>query len=418
MRMDYLPQAFRGSLTPPSAVLVDRGQVTLLPTLPFRVHLNAAKGRAGAPVLDEMGFRAARDAITSWPGYAATPLVDLPGLARALGIGALRWKDEGGRFGLGSFKALGGAYAVARHLIRTLAARGITATDADLAAGRHTALTRDITVTCATDGNHGRSVAWGAQRFHCRAVIYIHETVSDGRATAIARFGAEVRRVPGTYDDAVRRAAEDAGANGWTVVSDTSYPGYTDIPRDVMQGYRLMADEAFAQWTGSAPTHLFVQGGVGGVAAAVAAQAALHFGADGPRLIVVEPDRFDCLYRSAMAGTPTPSPPGPDTLMAGLACGEVSILAFDELLYRADAFMAVPDEAVAPAMRALARGQDGDPGVVAGESAVAGLIGLALALGDPMAVPLGLDGSSRVLLFGTEGATDPELYARLVGAPA
>ncbi|MFN6999700.1 MAG: diaminopropionate ammonia-lyase, partial [Elioraea tepidiphila] len=229
--------------------------------------------------------------------------------------------------------------------------------------------------------------------------------------------GAEIRVVPGNYDDAVREAQKQADANGWFVVSDTSYPGYTEVPRDVMQGYRVMADEA-ADQIGAAPSHVFIQGGVGGVAAAVAAQAALHFGADGPRLVVVEPDRFDCLYRSAVAGTPTPSPPGPDTLMAGLACGEVSILAFDELLYRADAFMAVPDEAVAPAMRALARGQDGDPGVVAGESAVAGLIGLALALGDPTAAPLALDASSRVLLFGTEGATDPELYARLVGAPA
>lgn len=392
--------------------------MTLLPALPFRLHPNAAKGRAGAPVLDEAGFRAARDAIAAWPGYAATPLVDLPGLARALGVGALRWKDEGSRFGLGSFKALGGAYAVARHLVRTLAARGITATDADLAAGHCAELTRDITVACATDGNHGRSIAWGAERFHCRAVIYIHETVSEGRAAAIARFGAEVRRVSGTYDDAVRRAAADAAANGWTVISDTSYPGYTDIPRDVMQGYRVMADEAFAQWIGAAPTHLFVQGGVGGVAAAVAAQSALHFGDAAPRLIVVEPDRFDCLFRSACAGAPTPAPPGPDTLMAGLACGEVSILAFDELLHRADAFMAVPDEAVAPTMRALARGVDGDPKVVAGESAVAGLIGLALALGDPdAAAALGLDGA-RVLLFGTEGATDPALYARLVGAVA
>jgi diaminopropionate ammonia-lyase len=394
--------------------------VTLLPAaLPFRIHINVAKGRVGAPVLDAAGFAAARDEITSWPGYAATPLVDLPGLARALGVGAIRWKDEGGRFGLGSFKALGGAYAVARHLIRTLAARGITATGAELAAGRYAAATRDLTVTCATDGNHGRSVAWGAERFHCRAVIYIHETVSAGRAAAIARFGAEVRRVPGTYDDAVRRAADDAAANGWTVVSDTSYPGYTEIPRDVMQGYRIMADEAFTQWSGAVPTHLFVQGGVGGVAAAVAAQAALRWGGAVPRLVVVEPDRFDCLYRSAVEGRPTPSPPGEDTIMAGLACGEVSILAFDELIHRADAFMAVPDEAVAPAMRALARGVDGDPDVVAGESAVAGLIGLALARRDAAAAgSLGLDAASRVLLFGTEGATDPELYARLVGVPA
>ena len=394
--------------------------MTLLPAaLPFRLHINAAKGRAGAPVLDEAGFAAARDEIASWPGYAVTPLVDLPGLARALGAGAIRWKDEGGRFGLGSFKALGGAYAVARHLIRTLAARGIAVTGAGLAEGRFAAETRDVTVACATDGNHGRSVAWGAGRFHCRAVIYIHETVSEGRAAAIARFGAEVRRVPGTYDDAVRRAAEDATAHGWTVVSDTSYPGYTEIPRDVMQGYRIMADEAFGQWTGAAPTHLFVQGGVGGVAAAVAAQAALRWGAAAPRFVVVEPDRFDCLYRSAVAGAPTPAPPGEDTIMAGLACGEVSILAFEELSHRADAFMAVPDEAVAPAMRALARGVDGDPGVVAGESAVAGLIGVALARRDAAAAAsLGLDAASRVLLFGTEGATDPALYARLVGVPA
>lgn len=393
--------------------------MTLLPALPFRLHLNARKGRAGAPVLDEAGFRAAHAEITSWPAYAPTPLVDLPGLAAALDVAALGWKDEGGRFGLGSFKALGGAYAVARHLIRTLAARGITATGAELAAGRYADLTRDVTVACATDGNHGRSVAWGAERFRCRAVITIHETVSEGRAAAIARFGAEVRRVPGTYDDAVRRAAEDAAANGWTVISDTSWPGYTEIPRDVMQGYRVMAEEAFAQWNGASPTHLFVQGGVGGVAAAVAAQAALRWGGAAPRLVVVEPDRFDCLFRSAVAGAPTPSPPGEDTIMAGLACGEVSILAFDELLHRADAFMAVPDEAVAPAMRALARGVAGDPGVVAGESAVAGLIGLALARRDAdSAAALGLDASSRVLLFGTEGATDPELYARLVGAPA
>jgi diaminopropionate ammonia-lyase len=414
--MGFLPPPFGVNLPTPSTPIVDRGQVTLLPALPFRLHLHAAKGRVGASVLDEAGFRAARDAITCWPGYSPTPLVDLPGLARALGIAALRWKDEGGRFGLGSFKALGGAYAVARHLARTLAARGIAATDADLAAGRYAADTRAVTVACATDGNHGRAVAWGAQRFHCRAVIYVHATVSDGRAAAIARFGAEVRRVPGTYDDAVRRAAREAAANGWTVVSDTSYPGYTDIPRDVMQGYRVMADEAFAQWTGPAPTHLFVQGGVGGVAGAVAAQAAVAFGEAPPRLVVVEPDRFDCLCRSAVAGRPTPSPPGPDTIMAGLACGEVSILAFDELLHRADAFMAVPDEAVAPAMRALARGVDGDPAVVAGESAVAGLIGLALARGDrDAAAALGLDAAARVLLFGTEGATDPELYARLVG---
>jgi diaminopropionate ammonia-lyase len=397
--------------------------VTLLPSLPFRLHLNAARDRAGEPTLDLAGRAAALAEITSWPGYAATPLVPLPGLAGAAGVGALAFKDESGRFGLGSFKALGGAYAVARHLIRTLAAEGIAATSADLAAGRFADRTGPVTVTCATDGNHGRSVAWGAQRFHCRAVIYIHETVSEGRAAAIARYGAEVRRVPGTYDDAVRRAAEDAAREGWTVVSDTSYPGYTEIPRDVMQGYRVMAEEALAQWQGlfpDPPTHVFTPGGVGGVAAAVAAELALFFGQGAmPRLVVVEPDRADCLLRSAEAGAPVAVPGELDTMMAGLACGEVSILAFDELLFRAHGFMAVPDEAVAPCMRLLAEGVGDDRRIVAGESAVAVLAGLILAVNDPAAArALALGADSRVLLFGTEGATDPALYERIVGRPA
>lgn len=396
---------------------------SLLPALPFRLHRNGMRDMAGEPALDPAGRAAALAEIASWPGYAPTPLVLLPGLARAAGVATIGFKDEGGRFGLGSFKALGGAYAVACHLIRCLAAQGIAATSAGLAAGQFADRTRPITVTCATDGNHGRSVAWGAQRFHCRAVIYIHETVSEGRSAAIARYGAEVRRVPGTYDDAVRRAAEDAAREGWTVVSDTSYPGYTEIPRDVMQGYRLMAEEALGQWRAIAPappTHVFAPGGVGGVAAAVAAELALHFGqARMPTLVVAEPDRADCLLRSAREGHPVAVPGDLDTMMAGLACGEVSILAFDELLFRAHGFMAVPDEAVAPCMRLLAKGVGGDKPVVAGESAVAVLAALILARGDAAATEaLGLGPQSRVLLFGTEGATDPSLYARLVGRTA
>ncbi|WP_144185721.1 diaminopropionate ammonia-lyase [Elioraea rosea] len=397
--------------------------MSLLPSLPFRLQLNAARDRAGEPVLDLVGRADALTEIRSWPGYEPTPLVALPGLAAEAGVGALAFKDESGRFGLGSFKALGGAYAVARHLSRSLAARGIHASSADLASGRFAELTRGITVTCATDGNHGRSVAWGAERFHCRAVIYIHETVSAGREQAIARYGAEVRRVPGNYDDAVRRAAEDAAREGWTVVSDTSYPGYTDIPRDVMQGYRVMAEEAIGQWRaafGAAPTHVFAPGGVGGVAAAVAAELALAFGQrDMPRLVVVEPDRADCLLRSAEAGRPVAVEGDLDTMMAGLACGEVSILAFDELLWRAHAFMAVPDDAVAPCMRLLAEGRGGDRRLVAGESAVAVLAGMILLRNDPgAAASLALGPDSRVLLFGTEGATDPALYREIVGRAA
>ena len=149
------------------------------------------------------GHQQAKAAITAWDGYAVTPLRDLPEPARQANLGAIRLKDEASRFGLGSFKALGGAYAVA-----------CAPPDAKV-------------VTCATDGNHGRAVAWGAQRFGRHCVIFVHQTVSQGRVDAIARYGAEVRRVPGTYDDAVRETARQAEAHGWFIVSDTSWPGYT-----------------------------------------------------------------------------------------------------------------------------------------------------------------------------------------------
>ena len=236
-----------------------------------------AQGRRDAPwtaaqdaILSDAALTEARKAISGWAGYAPTPLHRLPSLAAEAGVASVHYKDEAGRFGLGSFKALGGAYAVARVLVRRAAEQGVTLTLDDLAAGRAADFARTVTVTCATDGNHGRSVAWGAQRFGARAVIFIHSTVSEGRRAAIARFGAEVRRTPGNYDDSVRIADETAQAEGWTVVSDTSYPGYTDIPRDVMQGYEVMAAEALDALD-APPTHLFLQTGVGGMAAACAA---------------------------------------------------------------------------------------------------------------------------------------------------
>jgi diaminopropionate ammonia-lyase len=364
-------------------------------------------------VLPAGGFRRAKAEITSWDGYAPTPLRDLSEFAVEAGVGTIRIKDESGRFGLGSFKALGGAYAVATLLMGELARRGIApaANSRELAAGRFAGVTRGLTVTCATDGNHGRSVAWGAARFHARCVIFVHEAVSQARVDAIARYGAEVRRVPGTYDGAVREAARQAEENGWFVVSDTSYPGYTEVPRDVMQGYRLMADEAADQWKDEPPTHVFVQGGVGGVAAAVSIQVRARFSPT-PALIVVEPDRAACLLASAELGEPTAVPGNLDTVMAGLACGEPSLLAWQELERAAAAFMAIPDEAVVPCMQMLA-----GRGVESGESGVAGLAGCLLAAGDPAAREvLGLGAASRVLLFSTEGATDPDLYRKLIGS--
>jgi diaminopropionate ammonia-lyase len=388
----------------------------MLGSYPFTLFANPRAGTPGMTVLPEAGFRRARAEISAWSGYAPTPLVELAGIARAAGLGVLRLKDEAGRFGLGSFKALGGAYAVAEVVAGELARRGVAVgvTSAELMAGRWRAVTEAMTVTCATDGNHGRAVAWGARRCHCRAVIFVHEGVSDVRAAAIAAYGAEIRRVPGTYDDSVRVAAAEAAANGWFVVSDTSWPGYTEVPRAIMQGYRVMADEAVTQWgaaqgDGAPPTHVFIQGGVGGVAAAVSVQMRAAF-EPAPMLVVVEPDRAACLLASAESGELTSVPGDLDTLMAGLACGEPSLLAWQELDRGAAAFMSIPDDAAVATMRVLA-----DVGVVAGESGVAGLAGCLLAAGSPAAREvLGLGVESRVLVFSTEGATDPELYARLV----
>ena len=382
----------------------------------FRCLPNPRRGAPGIVVLPQGGFRRARADISAWPGYAPTPLHALPGIAGEAGIAALHLKDESGRFGLGSFKALGGAYAVAGVLSAELARRGaaLSATTADLFAGRFAADTRDITVACATDGNHGRSVAWGAQRFGAACAIFVHEGVSQGRIDAIARYGAAIHVVPGTYDDAVRAAADEAERQGWFVVSDTSWPGYTEIPRDVMQGYRVMAEEALDQWPGPPPTHVFIQGGVGGVAAAVSVSARTRLD-PAPSLVVVEPERAACLLASAAAGgTPTPAAGDLDTIMAGLACGEPSLIAWQELDRAAAAFLAIPDAAAVDAMRRLAR-----EGIVSGESGAAGLAGLLLAAGDPAArTALALGSDSRVLVFSTEGATDPALYARLVGTAA
>lgn len=372
----------------------------------FRLVLNRNPGTPGLVILPEGGYRRARAEIASWPGYAPTPLRPIA----FAGPASVHYKDEGSRFGLGSFKALGGAYAVLKLVIAELAKRGVAphATGAELEAGAHREAAREITVTCATDGNHGRSVAWGAQRFGARCVIFVHHNVSQGRRDAIARFGAEIREVVGNYDDSVRAAQQTAQAEGWFVISDTSYPGYTEPPRDVMQGYRLMAEEAIAALP-QPPTHVFVPGGVGGVAAAVAVQLRAMCGT-GPKLVIAEPERAACLTDSLEAGAFTTVGGDLDTLMAGLACGEPSMLAWQELERSAFAAMALPDAAVPGAMQALAA-----QGVEAGESAVAGYIALEAAWADPAArTALGLDTASRVLIFGTEGATDPALYQRLL----
>ena len=369
-------------------------------------------------VLSAERFADAAAEIVGWPGHAPTPLVALPGLAHRLGIGELHYKDESGRFGLGSFKSLGGAYAVFRLLGREIVRRGAAATPPSrigLVSSRFRSIVSSVTVTCATDGNHGRSVAWGARLFGCRAVIYVQKDVTPARCEAIAALGATVVRVEGTYDEAVRRADADAAENGWFVVSDTSYPGYVEVPCDVMAGYGVMAGEVIADLR-EPPTHVFLQVGVGGLAAAVVARMVEVWGAVRPRFVAVEPKTAACLLPSLAAGRPVAAEGGLDTVMAGLACGEVSLVAWEILEAGIDDALAIDDTVAMRAMRLLA---DGTPSVVGGESGAAGLAGVIAAAEDPiLARALGLDRSARVVVFGSEGATDPAVYRRIVGRDA
>lgn len=349
--------------------------------------------------------------ISAWPGYATTPLLMLERLARETGVAQLGYKQEAGRFGLGSFKALGGAHAVARLLLREAAAMGHALSADDLLTGAAADVAAGLTVCCATDGNHGRSVAWGAQMFGCRCVILVHETVTQPRIAAIAAYGAEVIRTAGNYDDSVRESARLARENGWHVVSDTSYPGYTEVPTDVMQGYCVMANEAITQMP-QPPTHVFLQGGVGGLAAAVAATLWQANEGARPHVIIVEPASADCLRQSALHGAITAVEGDLHTIMAGLACGEPSVIAWPILRDAARGFVAIDDGTAADAMRALAT-----DGIVGGESGVAGLAGY-LALDLEQRQALGIDARSRILFIGSEGATDPEVYRAIVGRAA
>ena len=342
--------------------------------------------------------------LAACPPYHPTPLHRLPGLAARLGIGGLIVKDETTRLGLGSFKALGGVYAVAtlfaEHAERTLGPLA----PADYVSPRVKAVTRELTACCASDGNHGRAVAAGARLFGGASVVYLPATVSAERAARIAIFGARVVRVSGSYDDAVAAAARDAAANGWMLVGDTAPEGGdTRACARVMQGYTVLVHEVLGALAPDAVTHVFLQAGVGGLAAAFMG----HWTArrtELPRFIVVEPDSAACCLESARQGRIARIPPG-DTVMAMLECGEPSPLAWPILAAYSSAFMAVPDAAARAAVRALARPESGDPSLEVGESGAAGLAGLLHAL-PRHADALGLTGASHVLVIATECPSD------------
>jgi diaminopropionate ammonia-lyase len=356
----------------------------------------------------------ARALIEACPAYQITPFHDLDGAAESSGVRSISYKDEGPRLGLKSFKALGGTYAVAKLISRLVAdALGKEVSISDVFDGVWGQQASLYTITSATDGNHGRAVAAGVRLAGAKCIIYMPGDVSPGREAIIQSFGARVRRVDGSYDDAVRAVATDSAENGWYVVSDTGYDGYEDIPRDVMHGYGVIVSELADQLT-HVPTHVFLQGGVGAFAGVIAAWLLDKYKDACPTIIIVEPERADCFLKSGAEGRPVIVGGRHETLMGGLACGEISTLAWPIIKHLAGGFISIPDDAIAPAMRALASGRLGAR-IEAGETGVSGLIGAMTTARDPVARELfGINQGSRFLVIGTEGATDPEMYRALI----
>ena len=375
-------------------------------------------------IMAPANVRAARAFHESFPQYAETPLAELDRLAEFLGVAKLCVKDESYRFGLNAFKVLGGSFAMARYISKLTGRPLEELSYAALTSRGLKEQTGEITFFSATDGNHGRGVAWAARVLGQKAVIMMPKGSQPARFENIRAEGALTTIEELNYDDCVRKAAKAAAEtpNG-VLIQDTAWEGYEEIPSWIMQGYGTMAmeaDEQFAAAANAAPTHVFVQAGVGSLAGAAVGYFANKYPDNPPVFAVVESDQADCLYRSACAGDGSIRTVGGDmrTIMAGLACGEPSITSWQILKDKVAAFASLPDRVAADGMRVLGAPLPGDPRVISGESGAAPLGFLYALMRDeelaPLREKLKLGKDSRVLLFSTEGATDPENYRKVV----
>ncbi|WP_298018239.1 diaminopropionate ammonia-lyase [uncultured Dysosmobacter sp.] len=366
----------------------------------------------------------ARAFHNSFPQYSITPLARLDGMAEHLGLGGLFVKDESYRFGLNAFKVLGGSFAMARYIAQQMGRDVSEMTYDYLTSEAFRKEFGQATFFTATDGNHGRGVAWAANKLGQKAVVHMPKGSSRSRYDNIAKEGAKVTIEEVNYDDCVRMAAaEAAGTEHGVVVQDTAWEGYEEIPAWIMQGYGTMASEAaeqLRQLSVNRPTHVFVQAGVGSLAGAVVGYFVNRFPNDPPKFVVMEAGAADCLYQGALAGDGASRTVGGDlqTIMAGLACGEPNIISWDILRNHVSAFVSCPDWVSAKGMRMLGAPVKGDPRVISGESGAVGM-GLIAALMEDgeyreLREAIGLDRFSKVLMFSTEGDTDPAKYRRIL----
>lgn len=371
----------------------------------------------GAALFSRQQAEQARAFHRRMPGYRPTPLHSLDAFAAELGVGRVLVKDESQRFGLNAFKILGGAYAIARCVCEKYQ---IAIDDFSFDQGR-TALPQPMTFATTTDGNHGRGVAWAANALGQKAVVYMPKGASAERVAHITRLGAECIVTEMNYDDTVRLTLQSARQNGWQVVQDTAWQGYEKIPAWIMQGYATLAVEAAEQirdndWP--APSHVFLQAGVGAMAAGVLDYLVNCYGAQRLHTVIVEPDRADCLFRSAQQGDIVAVGGEMDTMMVGLACGEPNPLGWPRLRDCARHFISCEDRVTALGMRVLGNPLAQDAHIVSGESGAVGMGVLAALLHSPQRAEwlarLGLDASSCVLIISSEGDTDRQHYREVV----
>jgi len=352
--------------------------------------------------------------------YEETPLVSLQKLAQNLQVKGIYVKDESYRFGLNAFKVLGGSYAIGNYIAGKLSKNIDEMPYQTMVSEAVRKELGEVTFVSATDGNHGRGVAWTANKLKQKSVIYMPKGSAEERLKNIKAEGAEASITELNYDDAVRLADRHGKERGWVLVQDTSWEGYEDIPTWIMQGYMTMAYEAYQQLQEVKPTHIFLQAGVGSMAGGVQGFFASVFGEERPLTTIVEPDKAACIFQTAKArdGKIHPVTGDMDTIMAGLACGEPATVGWEVLADYSDNFVSCPDYVAAQGMRVLGNPLPGDTKVIAGESGAAGFGLVYEILTNPeltwMKQELKLNEESVILFFNTEGDTDKENYQKIV----